>query len=327
MPFLNAYSQTQLGQESAQDSVHQNINRFKPRPKFFEIGFESFDDFEVKAESDLIGDAEATVSENLIRQTKLKFPLILKDGLNLVGGFGYRHEQFKFQNLTDPNYPLFERFEDKSLKRLSFSLYLQKDLKGNKFLFMNMSSSLNSDIPGFRYFSNQLKLSITTIKGRQLTKNKQMGWGASFGYDFGQPAAFPVFMLNNDFAPKWGYELILPKSAKLRFSPNNSNHFITSLELKGASYHLRDSVFAEFDAVEFRRSSIRLTLSYEREIYDWLWFGVTGGYRMPINIFLSEPRKRRRDALITVDAANALYYNFSIFLVPPKKLYEKAGRR
>ncbi len=299
-------------------------NRFKPRPKFLEFNVETFANFVVRPSSDIVGDESATVSQNLIRELKLKFPIVLKKNTNVVGGLGYRHEQFKFSDQTDPDYPLFTRFDDKSLNRLSFQLYLKRDLKNEKFLFMYFNSSLNSDRRGFDNLGNQLKLSVTSIYGKKKGPHKQIGFGASFGYDFGEPAAFPVFLLNNDFATNWGYELILPKSAKLRFSPNISNHFFATFELQGASYHLQDSVLANFSALEFRRSSVRLSLTYEREIYDWLWFGMATGYRIPINIFISEPRNRRDDAIIMVDARSAAYFDFSIFLVPPAKLYSKA---
>ncbi|QSE99262.1 hypothetical protein [Fulvivirga lutea] len=299
-------------------------NRYKPRPKFLVFETEFINNFTVTSNSDEIGNAEANVSQNLIREGKIKFPIILKERTNIIGGFGYRHEQFKFNNLTDANYPLFERFDDKSLKRVTFSSYLKHDFNEKKFLFMYFNSSLNSDKPRFRYFLPQLKISLATLKGKRIGLHKEIGYGISFGYDFGQPAVFPLFMLNNDFSLHWGYELLLPKSAKLRYSPNVSNHFISTLELQGASYYLRDSVLESYNELEFRRSSVRFTLTYEREIHDWLWFGLTAGYRIPINIFLSEPGDRRADAVITIEARTAPYINFAIFLVPPNKLYNRA---
>ncbi len=306
------------------EGVLKAATRFKPRPKFFELNTVVFTDFLVEAESDIEGDEDAIVSQNLIREAKLKFPMVLKEKVNLIGGLGYRHEQFKFSDQSDPEYPLFQRFDDRSLKRYSFSLYYKRDLSETKFLFMFLSSSLNSDDPGFDNFRNQLKSSLTTLIGKQVSVHKQRGFGISFGYDFGQPAIFPVYLLNNDFALKWGYELLLPKSAKLRYSPSESDHIYTTLELQGASYHLQDTLFESFDALEFRRSSVRWTLTYEREIHDWLWAGATVGYRYPINIFISRPRERRRDALMLINAENALYFQFSLFLVPPNKLFNKA---
>uniref|UniRef100_UPI0040494859 hypothetical protein n=1 Tax=Fulvivirga sp. TaxID=1931237 RepID=UPI0040494859 len=317
-------------QEVAPDNVEaegpiiEAATRFKPRPKFLVYETELLRDFTVIPTSVVVGDAQANVSQNLIREGKLKFPMVLKERTKIIGGLGYRHEQFKFSEQSDDVYPLFTRFDDKSLKRISFSAYMQQILKDKKFVYIYFNSSLNSDRPGSENINYQLKWSVVGIYGKQRGPHKQLGFGASFGYDFGQPAAYPVLMFNNDFSLHWGYELLLPKSAKLRYSPNLSNHFIGALELQGASYSLQDSLFSGFDLLEFRRSSVRALLTYERELHDWLWFGVTAGYRFPINLFISEPGDRRADALMKIDADPTPYLSFSIFLVPPNKMYNRA---
>lgn len=302
----------------------QASERFKPRPKFIEFNYETFDGFAVKATSGAIGDARARIRQNLVRTAKFKFPIILKKHLNLIGGFGYQHEQFKFTNITEPGYPLFVAFEDKPLKKISSSFYLRRNLKNKKFLFLFLNNSLNGDAAPFVNFFDQLKSSIAVIYGKQKNPNKQVGYGLSFGYDLGQPSIFPLFIFNNDLSLHWGVELILPKSAKLRYSPSNKIHFYAVAELQGASYHIQNLSLAGGNKFEFRRSSARLNLKIEREIHDWLWLGITAGYRMPLSIFVSEPGEGRKNSLIKVDAKNAAYYQFSIFMVPPAKLYKKA---
>lgn len=298
--------------------------RFKPRPKFIEFEYETFNNFRVNANSDVIGDAAATISQNLIRQVKLKFPIILKKNVNLIGGLGYQHEQFKFSNFTEPGYPLFTTFEDKPFKKISASFYLKKNLKNKKFLYVFLLNSLNGDTPQFASFFNQLKSSVAGILGKQVNPNKQVGYGLTFGYALGQPSVFPLFIYNNDMSLHWGLELLLPKSVKLRYSPTNKLHFYATTELQGASYHIQDLEIEGIDKFEFRRSSVRMNLKVEREIHDWLWVGVTAGYRVPINIFLSEPRQNRSNSIVEIDANNSTYYKFSIFIVPPAKIYNRA---
>ncbi|QCK14253.1 hypothetical protein DCC35_05590 [Mangrovivirga cuniculi] len=307
----------------SEDDIVITAERYVPRPTFLELSYESFQSFFVTAKYRDVNES-AQVEQNLVRKIKFRFPIILKDRLNLIGGFGYRHEQFKFEKQSDPDFPLFVRFEDKPLKQIAFKLYFKKDLQKDHFLYIYLQSSLNSDVPTFDDLSDQLKLSLTTIYGKNISPHKSIGYGISFGYDFGRPAIYPVFILNNNFNLNWGYELLLPKKAQIRYSPNNSNHFYTGVEVQGASYHLRNEVLQDFSKLEFRRSSIRALFTYEREVYDWIWVGLKIGYRYPINIYISEPRKRRRDALILLDANGAPYLRFSIFLVPPKVLIDKA---
>ncbi len=304
--------------------IMKAAERFKPRPKFIELEFETLNNFRIRAKSDQVGDADARASQNLIRQAKLKFPLILKKDANLIGGLSYRHEQFKFDRVSEPGYPLYVQFEDKPLKRIAANFYYKRNMRNQHFFFAFLNNSLNSDDPQFENFLDQLKSSFSIIYGKQVNPNKQLGYGVSFGYDLGQPSVFPLFIYNNDFSLHWGLELLLPKSTKLRYSPSNELHFYATTELQGASYHLQNEVLEGFERLEFRRSSVRFNLTVEREIHDWLWIGGTLGYRLPINFFLSEPRERRNNSIILLDVKTAPYFNFSIFVVPPAKLYKKA---
>jgi hypothetical protein len=298
--------------------------RFKPRPKFVEFEFEVFNKFRVHSTSDLLGNGSSTISQNLIRQVKVKFPIILKKDINLIGGLGFRHEQFKFKDLSEPGYPLYTAFEDKPLKRIASSFYFKKNLSDKRFLFIFLNNSLNSDRPNLFALGDQLKSSVAFIYGKQAHPNKQLGYGVNFGYDLGQPSILPLFIYNNDFTLHWGLELLLPKQVKLRYSPSNKMHYYGTIELQGASYHIEERLIETIDKLEFRRASVRFNFRAEREVHDWLWVGVTFGYRMPISIFLSEPGERRNNSLVKIDASNALYTNVSIFLVPPAKLIKRA---
>ncbi|MEM6525192.1 MAG: DUF6268 family outer membrane beta-barrel protein [Bacteroidota bacterium] len=322
-PKVLAQADEQLTIKS-EEPIMEAVERLKPRPKFIELEFQTLNNFAIEALSEEFGNASAQVNQNLIRNAKLKFPVILKDDINLIGGFGYRHEQFRFSRLSEPDYALFERFENKPLKQISSSFYLKKKLKNDRFYFAFLNSSLNSDEPQFENFFDQLKSSVAFIYGKQVNPNKEVGYGLSFGYDLGQPTVFPLFIYNNDFNLHWGLELLLPKSVKLRYSPSDQWHFYATSELKGASYHLQDEVLEGYDQLEFRRSSVRPSLTAEREIHDWLWIGGTIGYRIPINIFISEPGENRRNSIIEIEAESAFYFNFSLFIVPPSKLYDRA---
>ncbi|MEM9856167.1 MAG: hypothetical protein AAF843_02355, partial [Bacteroidota bacterium] len=119
----------------SKDPIIEAAERLKPRPKFIELEFETLNNFTVRGISEQFGNANARVNQNLIRNAKIKFPIILKKGVNLIGGLGYRHEQFKFSRISEPDYALFERFEDKPLKQISSSFYLKKNLRNDRFYF------------------------------------------------------------------------------------------------------------------------------------------------------------------------------------------------
>ena len=66
-------------------------------------------------------------------------------------------------------------------------------------------------------------------------------------------------------------------------------------------------------------------ITYEREIYDFLWFGLSVGNRFNIAFDLSEKNTflNRNTPQVTNELKNAIFYQASIFLVPPKKWRNK----
>lgn len=103
----------------------------------------------------------------------------------------------------------------------------------------------------------------------------------------------------------------------------NTVYFTTKVNV--ASFRIRlddDSVFSQYDILELRRSEIKSYLSYEREIYDFLWFGTEFGVRSNLNFSLSNSLYRRGDTLVEGQVDIAPFVNFSIFLVPPRKFLD-----
>jgi hypothetical protein len=66
-----------------------------------------------------------------------------------------------------------------------------------------------------------------------------------------------------------------------------------------------------------------LLLNYEREIYDFLWFGLEAGVRTPFNFSLAESIRTRRDPIIRNQLSSAMLFNASIFVVPPRAFCKK----
>ncbi len=118
---------------------------------------------------------------------------------------------------------------------------------------------------------------------------------------------------------------LLPSNAKLRYSPNPKNYCYAIAELNGANYTIRlpDSTLARNSSLYLQKSEVRLLLNYEREIYDFLWFGLEAGVRTNINFNLSESVHHRRDPIIRNQLNHALLLNASLFIVPPRKFVKE----
>jgi len=76
------------------------------------------------------------------------------------------------------------------------------------------------------------------------------------------------------------------------------------------------------EQLTIRKSDLFVGLKFEHEIYDWLWMGATVGRAFNLRHFVSKPGDGRRDALFVLDANDAPFTQFSLFVVPPKKFYK-----
>lgn len=122
-----------------------------------------------------------------------------------------------------------------------------------------------------------------------------------------------------------GVESIFPANLRLRHNANEKTLFYVGYRLEGASYDIfaDRTVLAQFGEVELRRTDIKGLLRMEREIYDFLWFAVEGGYRRYYRHRLFD-EVGSRDVLIANDLAGAGYVGVELYLVPPRKWVEKS---
>ena len=118
-------------------------------------------------------------------------------------------------------------------------------------------------------------------------------------------------------------ELVLPKSAKIMYAPDQKTQFNATLEVSGGSYHMQEEVLPGYSNLEIRQSELRFHVGMNREVYDFLWASVGVGALRNLNFFVSERLQRRRDAIITASPFSAYTVEFSLYLVPPRKLYNK----
>jgi hypothetical protein len=310
------------------DSTTINVPSLKViqaiRPTFFEFKYVGVRDYPMRLSSQEFGDSQAQVSNNRRIRVKLNVPLTFKPKLRLALGLSYAHEQFHFEDIQDADYPLYDRLEDKSLRSIGMRFYLKRDLNNGHFLKSRFGVDLNGDKITAIGFSRFFKGNISVVYGRQKDAYTEVGFGIYAGYDLGIPSIFPVFNYNKILSSSWMMELVLPKSAKLIYTPNQKSQFNARLEVAGASYHMQEEVLPGYSNLELRQSELRLLISMNHEIHDFIWASVGVGALRNLNFFLSERGQRRTDAIISADPFSAYTIEFSLYLVPPRKLYNKA---
>ncbi len=320
---------TLLGQETI---IHCSDSTFclpsvfgVPRAKGVIIKQERVMNYGVRSYSKQEGldNGEGDVRLNRRWDLRLRVPILRKPGIKVALGFRYFHEEYRFEDL--PDYPLYRGLEDKALKSMGVQLFLAKPFKGNKYFLFRLSTNLNGDyhiddLPTAEF----LKFSIAPLYGWKANPYTAFAFGIAYSNDFGRQGLFPVFSYIHTFNSHWGLEALLPSKTRLRYSPSEKTNLYVISELNGNSYTIRldEPALSGTKTLNLRKSEIRFLLSFEREIHDWLWFGVESGFRTNINFSLRDGPERGANEVIDNRFNNALVFNLSLFVVPPRRFLD-----
>ncbi|MEO1049154.1 MAG: hypothetical protein AAFX87_00920 [Bacteroidota bacterium] len=296
-----------------------------PRSKGIIIKQENVTDYFIQSDGSDQSSSSNEIRRNRRWEFQLRAPLVLKDNFKMAVGVKYFVEEFRFDD-TDSEFEFYNNLEDRSLRNLATSLFLVKPTRTNRYYLLRLNAQLNGDFStGNISANNFLKYSITPLVGWKKNDYTSYAFGFSFGYSFGQRSIFPIFSYNKSFNTQWGIETILPVKARLRYgSLDQKSYVYLTSELNGASYNI-DIDLNNPEGTNFlflNKSEVRFLISLEREIHDWLWFGVEGGMRKNINFDLTSSPRRNTDIIIENQLNNAFLFSVSLFIVPPRKFLE-----
>jgi hypothetical protein len=300
-----------------------------PRAKAVIIKYELHTDYKIIStdKTGNFGNSEGEINRNHRFDLRVRFPIINKPSITIAGGIKYSIEEFIFENNAMTNsYPFYKDMEDRPLKSAGFHLYVLKATKSKKYFILRASFDLNGDYSSKKFGKSEfLKSSVTPLIGWKQNENLSYAVGFTYGYTFGKPLILPVVSFNKNFNCNFGIESILPISLKLRYTRNAKNYLYGGVELGGASYRLDNegTAFSNYTKLHLFRSELRYTVDYEKEIHDWLWFGIEGGYRQNLLFNLTNGSTGRSDVIISNKLRGAPVINVSIFVVPPHAMLDK----
>lgn len=301
--------------------------------KAIEFNYSMFPAFGITSDSKMEGlnDSQAKFDQAKSLEFKLKVPVILKPRTKVITGISYKYEEYKFNSPQTLDYPLYENLEDKHLKSLSLDFYLLRSLKNYHFFLSKSGLELNGDFSedSSLPFTRFLKYSVSGLYGWKKDKNTAYAFGLYLSYTFGRPRIYPAFLWNKTFNEHWGIEALLPANFYLRYNISPSSILVGGFDVEGASYHLNLDTppLSQIKTLELRKSDIRLLMTFEQEIYDFLWFSITGGYRFNINFNLDKNNDFSNDIILENNIENTPFVMFSIFAVPPQSLSTKFNKK
>ncbi len=274
-----------------------------------------------------IGGARASVLRSNRFEFKAYAPVINNPHFKLVMGGGYFLEEFNFKKPDNLNYPLYENLEDKDLRSLDGQIIMLRLINQRNWLLFRVKGELNGDYGKYSdiSFTRYLRTSLEAIYGWKKSPYLSYGVGVQLGYAFGRQTIYPALLYNRTFNDRWGVEAIFPASVMFRRNISEKSLFFMGYKVEGATYNINIDTppFQNFETVELRKSELRGRFRWEREIYDFLWFGLESGYRYTHKFDVYDGRNKTANPLIENNIKDAVYLNFEIFLVPPKRFLKQ----
>ena len=290
----------------------------KYRPKIAEFSYRALYDYNTRSVSEEFGNANTEVEEDEQLKIRLGLPLTMKKG-KLVGlqlKYDVHNFSMDFQN---SNNELFNHIERRTFRSLGGRMLYQRSLNDRKSYTLIGGAEIKSD--QFNWNNNTMRFYVNGNYKVKLNERTQIGGGVLAGYTLGLFQVYPIFTYEHQLSNRFTIDLTLPKSAVLRFRGSNKFYISAKAEVKGWRYAVHNSELSETNPLVLRRADLNLGLSFEREIHDWLWLGLDMGLTKYFRYHLGDPGHRSRDAIVNLQANDAPYVQFGLFIVPPRKFF------
>lgn len=291
----------------------------QPRPSFFTLT--RYRSFSYAVASADVPDNQS-IKENSGLEVGLNVPVMLQPGFKLFALLRYAEEDFELEQPYTGVWP--PAMHNKPLRQYSFSLLSTKVFRQSRWFVVNrLQASVAGDVR-WSSTSDFLQYSWATVVGWKKSKQTVWGLGGVYNADMDGSALLPVMLYQLAITPRWTLDALLPARVNMQYySLNEKNVLYGSVSLEGPDYRVDLPQISGFSSeVIFERSSIQTSLRVERELYDWLWLGAETGRRFPVStdwVSVSTPSK-----VTDLSFEPHWFTSISIFLVPPRRIFERA---
>ncbi|MCG8307902.1 MAG: DUF6268 family outer membrane beta-barrel protein [Cytophagales bacterium] len=288
---------------------------FNVRPTFFYFSVRT-----LPAINSFSGDGQIRHSDfdiNKSYKIKLNVPVITANKLKVIGQLRYNNEQLHLGE------DFLENEQEIHFDNAGMSLMLKYDLKNSYFLGGHVSGFFKADKLTFAQYASILDYSGSIVFGKE-TEYGSIGFGALMGNSLGRFRLYPMILMDHQLSDSWKLEMKLPKEVQLRKMLKPDNFYFTGgAEVNAASYFISNDIYQGVDHLEYRRAAVDFRIGIEKEIHDFLWFGVDLGFTQPVYSALVESGEPTRNKLFDFDQSFTPYTSISVFIVPPRSLFSR----
>lgn len=292
--------------------------KYKSRSRGLELSFLRTFKSELRNEKGL--SYASPFSESSINRIKftLRFPLINKDNLKIIGGLLYRPEQFRFTAIGAEFENVFERLDKLNLKSSGVEFIVVKPLNEKIYTTFRARAVFNGDYREIINFEKRFAVyNFSAAIGIKKNKYKEWAFGLNYSDSFRRSILLPFVIYNHTFNERWGIESVLPAMINLRHNLSKESIFLLGLKFSSSSYSLKlddnpvDEIFA------LNHSEIKLTLNLEQKFSEWFWMDFAIGYQYNFNSDFEA--KINAASSFQIRPQNTPFFKVGIFLSPPDK--------
>ncbi len=308
-----------LGAGFQSNAQSDSTDRYRPKVAEFSLG--SLMDYHTVSSSENLTNTQNEVEADLLLNAKVAVPIILQSDQAAGLQLKYSRHRFMFddQDFQADN-GLYSHLEAHRFTVAGVRGFYQRDLNASDQLKFAAGAEIRSD--RITWNRNTSRIFASGIWTRKLNSKTTVGTGFVAGLEMQLFSFYPLLIYERQLAPSWVLDAQLPKSVRVRKKLNASNYLIGATQLRGWRYNLSNSIETVDGDLTLRRADLEISITWERELHDWLWCSVSVGYNKNLRYYLAEPGQRRRNALATIRANDARYAKVGLFLVPPKKFYQ-----
>lgn len=240
---------------------------------------------------------------------------------------GANYWQTNYDYSSSVIHPLNAALNHSGLNTMGVNSTLFKPLNGKHFILAQPSFDWSGNFDLFKTLPDQsLRVSATVLFGWKKHDRSMFAVGVTRTFRAGQVNYLPVILYNYTYPNrKWGYEILFPARAHVRYNLNARNLLFVGYELEGANYFLpklNAITGNELTDAYLRRSELRFRLNYDFSIYNFLWLSVQAGLRLNYVYNVDQGEFFRsitsdRPYMIENKMGITPYFNISLNLVSP----------
>ncbi|WP_345108671.1 DUF6268 family outer membrane beta-barrel protein [Hymenobacter algoricola] len=300
--------------------------------------------FNVASTGKVVGlkDFSSEATKNARFNVKGYIPMVNHPHLKLILGINYEREEFAFRD-SPTGYELYDNIEDKGLKTLGAQLAVIRPVNTVNWYIFRVKGELSGDYTSSELsVKDYLRVSSEFLYGWKRSPTFSWGLGVQLGYTFGRFSPYPALLYNRTFNSRWGVEALFPARVTVRYNVAPNSLLFAGYSVDGLNYitklrtplqrnlenGMSDPGKTALRTLELRETEVKFRLRWEREIYDFLWFGAEGGYRYNYAFDAFDRTNADREKIIDSKLAGAPYASLELFIVPPRKFLKKtAGRK